>query len=111
MKKLLFIVILFISIFIISGCGHNMIGNYKIVEVREGSTIITGKDLNNKNFNYSLKVNKNKTDILKTEEKIRIKYNDKYFYSIDDSSDRILYKYENNKIILDIDNLKLVFKK
>ena len=103
MKKI-FLIILFISIFLLTGCS-NMTGKYTISEIRDKDTVIK------KDINYSLVIKSNKTAILKMEDEIKLKYNDKYFYSTDDNTDKIKYSFDNNKLILEIDDMKLVFKK
>lgn len=103
MKKVL-LVLLLISIFILTSCS-SMSGKYEIIEIKDGNTTFKN------DLNYSLIIKSNKTAILKMDEEIKLKYNDKYFYSKDDNTDRINYTFENNKIILEIDDMKLVFKK
>lgn len=97
-------VLLFVLVFMITGCS-SMTGKYKISEVKDGNTTLKS------NTNYSLIIKSNKTAILKMDEDIKLKYNDKYFYSIDNDTDKIYYTYNNNKIVLEIDDMKLVFKK
>lgn len=103
MKKI-FLIVLFISIFLLTGCS-NITGKYTISEIRDKDTVVKN------NTNYSIIVKSNKTAILKMEDEIKLKYNDKYFYSTTDNTDRIKYSFDSNKLILEIDDLKLVFKK
>lgn len=112
MKKILFLLVIICTIFIFTGCDkYNMIGNYKIVEVIEGETIIKGSELKDKKIDYTLKIKSDNTAVLTINESIKLKYNDKYFYSINDKNDRILYSHKDNRITLDVDELKLVFEK
>lgn len=111
-KRLLFLLVIICTIFIFTGCDKStMTGNYKIVEVVENDTTIKGNELKDKKIDYTLKVKSDKTAILNINESMKLKYDDKYFYSINDKNDKILYSYENNRITLNVDELKLVFEK
>ena len=111
MKKIL-IVVLFLSLFIITGCANNnIVGSYKVVEIVEENKTFNEKELKKYNINYTIIVNKDKTAVLNTDSKEKLKYDDKYFYSMKDSSDKIIYSYKDNKLILNVDELKITFKK
>ena len=109
-KKLVVLFILFISIFI-TGCGKSIVGEYKIVEIKENNSVLKEKDLKKNNINYSIIVNKDKTAILTISEKEKVKYDDKYFYREEDETDKVAYKFDGKNITIKIDELELVFKK
>ncbi len=112
MKKILLVLVLLCSVLFITGCGkESIVGNYKIVEIVEGDTTLDKNKIKDNNINYTLKVKKDKTAVLNLDERINLKYNDKYFYSTEDSSDKVAYTFIDNKVIMEIDDLKLTFEK
>ena len=115
-KRFLFLIVLISSIFIITGCiNKNMIGEYNIYEIRSSKKDVKGvssKDVKKYKFNYYLKVNKDRTAILKVDgEETKLKYDDKNFYIVKDKSDKVSYTFDGKELILNIEEAKLVFRK
>lgn len=112
-KKVLLICILFISLFIITGCGNDsIVGKYKIIEVNEGEIVIKGESLEKSKLNFTFTIKKDGTAILDMiDEKENLKYDDECFYSKDDKSDKMPYTYKDGKIILTEDDMKMIFEK
>ena len=110
MKKVL---LLLFSLLIFSGCSlsKNMVGEYKLVEARSDDIVLKGNDLKKINMNYSVIVKNNNTAIIKTDVEEKVKYDDKFFYSIKDESDRIFYTFDGKKLVLSISDTELVFEK
>lgn len=115
-KRLLILLVLVSSIFVLTGCiNKNMVGEYNIYEIRSNKKEISGvssKDVKKYKFNYHLKVNKDKTALLKIDnEETKLKYDDKNFYTIKDKSDKVLYTFDGKELIINIEDTKLVFRK
>lgn len=111
-RYLLFLFILIISIFIFTGCSKGITGKYKIIEMKDENGVVINKNkLKKLNINYSIIINKDNTAIINIEEKEKVKYNDKYFYSMKDKSDKIYYTFNGKRLILEVSDLELVFEK
>lgn len=110
-RKLLLVIILFISIFMITGCNKDIVGKYKIVEIRENNEVLDFKKIKENKINYTIIVNKDKTALLTINEEEKLKYNDKYFYRENDESDKVAYTFDGKRLILNADGLELIFEK
>jgi len=110
MKKILYVVILLFVIVISCGCFNTkMVGNYNIIEVIDNDVVISKKELNEKKINYTLKIYSNKKAIITMDgKKEELKYDNKYFYK---DGNKIDYIYEDGKITLKEDELKMIFEK
>jgi len=110
MKKVLYVVILLLVIVINTGCFNTkMVGNYSVIEVIDNDVVISKKELDKKNINYTLKIYSNKKAIITMDDKKEeLKYDDKYFYK---DGNKIDYVYKDGKLTLTEDTLKMVFEK
>ena len=116
-KKLLFLCVLLLSVFVVVGCDKSnnkkeIVGKYDIVEAIEGETTIKGGDLEKYGIKYTLTVKSNGTAFLVVDDdKETLKYDDKYFYTKENKSDKVPYTYSKGKLTLSEDGLSMIFKK
>ena len=112
-KKALFLFVILLSVVALTGCGKgSMVGEYKIVEASESSTTYKGDDLKKYGINYTLSVKSDGTAIFALgDNKEELTYDDNYFYSKDDKTNKVPYKFNNGKITLEEDGLSMTFAK
>lgn len=95
--------------------SKNIVGTYSVYEMIAGGELTTKEDLailESYGLKITLKLNADKTgeiNLMSVPQKIR--YDDKYFYYEDGSSSTTPYKIENNKLIIEEEDIKISFEK
>ena len=115
-KRLVLLLVLVSSIFVLTGCiNKNMFGEYNIYEIKsseKGVKGVSSKEKKKYKFDYYLKVNEDKTALLKIDgEETKLKFDEKYFYIVNDKSDKVSYTFDGKELTLNIEKAKLVFRK
>ena len=115
MKKVFSIICLVILVSIMTACGKNMIGTYKLLEMESGGQKFSAKDLEALGIKMELVVKEKKKAVFSLDgEEQELTYNDKEFIgkNLETSEEEIIpYNLDGNKIILEKNGEKLVFEK
>ena len=117
MKKVLVSLFVVACLFVVTGCGKSSgkemaTGKYTLVEMTQGDTKITKDLLKAAGVEYTLTIKDGKKAVMDMGySKQDMKYDDKYFYSEDDKSDKASYTYKDGKITIKADSTSMTFEK
>ncbi len=115
MRKMFCILLMFVSLLILTACGSNMIGKYKLVEMADGEVTYDSKYLDSLGIEYWLEIKDEKNAIISAgSEKVDLTYDDKSFTGKDIKTGEITslsYTKDGNKIIIIEEKTKMTFEK
>ena len=115
MKKILSLLCVLVLTFMLTACGSSIVGKYTAIEMVSNGKTVTADDLKNYGMTIELEVKDDKTAHLSMlGEEIDLTYDDKVFTGKDDEtgeSKGIPYTLNGNKLTLEIEGEKIVFKK
>lgn len=108
-KKILFGLVILLSVFTLVGCGKSIAGKYELYTAKSGETKFTAKQIKSLGINYTLEVKSNNKATMKLgSEKMEMTYDDKYFKY---KGEKTKYTYKDGKITFGDDSMEMTFKK
>ena len=114
MKKVLYSLLIIACMVVTIGCGKKdtMVGNYTLVEMKQGEVTISKELLKTAKIEYTIKVNKDNTAIVKDNGGTqKVTYDDKYFYPDSDKNNKNEYTYKKGKITVKSADTTMIFEK